>query len=69
MENPPFYLVWNPAGRTPQFKHESITAARIEAERLARVYPGLEFYVLEPTHRMVRADVTVTQYVTANCPF
>lgn len=69
MDKPPFYLVWNPAGRSPQFRHCSIASARTEAERLAKENPGLEFFVLEPTHRIVRADVVVTQYVTDNCPF
>ena len=43
----PFWLVWNPAGRPPLYRHESQLAATSEAERLARANPGQTFVVLE----------------------
>ena len=43
-----FYLVWRPDGPTnPQYRHDSVTHATIEAERLAREHQGKRFYVLE----------------------
>ena len=42
-----FWLVWNPAGRSPSHRHKSIEDAVKEAERLARQEPGQRFIVLE----------------------
>ena len=44
----PGFLVWNPAGHPPSYQHQSIEAARREAERLAVQCPGDRFYVLAP---------------------
>lgn len=41
-----FWMVWNPQGRAPTFKHQSAESASREAERLARLMPGTEFHVL-----------------------
>lgn len=41
-----FWMVWNPEGNAPRFKHDTIAAAVTEAERLARLNRGAEFYVL-----------------------
>lgn len=41
-----FYLVWNPEGANPRFRHSTQTRALIEAKRLAAASPGTEFYVL-----------------------
>lgn len=43
----PFWLVWNPNGRSPTYKHPSVECATAEAERLARIHPGQTFVVLE----------------------
>lgn len=43
----PFWLVWNPNGHSPAYKHPSPERATAEAERLARVNPGQTFVVLE----------------------
>jgi hypothetical protein len=43
----PFWFVWNPDGRAPSFRHQTIESATQEAERLARLNPGNTFVVLE----------------------
>lgn len=42
-----FWMVWNPEGRQPQYKHFTRTEADMEAQRLARVNPEQSFYVLK----------------------
>lgn len=46
-QNGRFWMVWNPVGRQPTFKHPCQESARREAERLARLYPNERFWVLE----------------------
>ncbi len=41
-----FYLVWNPNGTNPRFRHSTRTGALTEAQRLAAAQPGQDFYVL-----------------------
>lgn len=42
-----FWLVWDPASpRPPMHRHDSYAEAVREAERLAKLSPGQEFYVL-----------------------
>jgi hypothetical protein len=54
-----FWLVWSPTGTTtPSRRHASAEAASSEAERLARMAPGAEFYVLETLTRVSKTDVT-----------
>lgn len=65
----PFWMVWNPDGRQPRFRHDNQQLAVAEAERLARANPGQEFYVLEPTHRVVSNDIIVEQYDRDDIPF
>ena len=50
--NGKFWMVWNPNGRTPTYKHPSEEAAKTEAERLARIYHNERFWVLESTGHM-----------------
>lgn len=59
---PPFYLVWNEDGFPPRFKHDSVTAAENEAERLASSNPGRAFYVLTPSCRCVEKRVTIERF-------
>lgn len=42
-----FWMVWNPVGRAPVYRHESRASAEREAERLAKLNPTNEFYILE----------------------
>jgi len=45
-----FWLVWSPTGTTPpSYRHLSELSAINEAERLARLNKGAEFYVLRAT--------------------
>jgi hypothetical protein len=41
------YVVWNPNGRLPTFRHATAIEAIREAERLAQQHMGLEFIVLK----------------------
>lgn len=41
-----FYVVWNPSSGYTKYKHDCVSDARREAERLAWEHPGQEFHVL-----------------------
>lgn len=43
-----FFLVWNAKTGYTRFRHKNQYAAEMEAERLAKAYPGEEFMVLAP---------------------
>ena len=57
-----FYVVWNPEGGPPTFRHGTIMGAEMEATRLARENPGRHFFVLGTIAEVVKADVTVTRF-------
>lgn len=42
-----FWLVWNPDGGPPTYRHDTQDGAIGEAERLARAHPGARFFVLQ----------------------
>lgn len=50
----PFYILWNPKGRTPP-RVEFITLDEAEraAKTMARVHPGQEFYVMQMVGKAV----------------
>lgn len=52
-----FWMVWNPEGNAPTMPHDSESAARREAERLARNHIGQRFYVLHGDFYVERNDV------------
>lgn len=56
-KQPTFWMVYDPQGRAPTYQHTSENNAIHEAERLATLFPGHNFYVLEP--------ITVTTYSRA----
>jgi hypothetical protein len=47
MEKNKFWMVWNESGRAPTRKHKTIRSAEDEAHRLANLYKGNTFIVLE----------------------
>lgn len=56
-EEAPFWMVWNPQGHAPTYRHPSQEAAAKEAERLARLNPGHRFHVLEAKAMCTHSDV------------
>lgn len=42
-----FWMVWNPNRNQPVYRHDTEASAETEAERLARLNPGEQFFVLE----------------------
>jgi hypothetical protein len=42
-----FWMVWNPSGRAPTYRHPSLNSAQNEAKRLAVTCPGYDFIVLK----------------------
>ena len=63
MSEPKFFLVWNPAGRSPFCQHGTYQSARTEAERLARANPNQDFYVVVPMGRARKTDVEYEEYL------
>lgn len=45
-----FWIIWNPYGYNPRFKHNSEESAITEAERLSNNNPDSEFYILKAIH-------------------
>lgn len=41
-----FWMVWNPNGTMPTYRHDSPDSAVTEAERLAKTHEGCQFFVL-----------------------
>ena len=58
--NEPFWLVWNPNGRSPSHKHAALEFAEREAARLARLHKGETFIVLESVVSMMADDIQRT---------
>lgn len=56
-----FWMVYGLHQRGPVFRHKSQGSALDEAKRLSRSHPGIEFFVLEATHHVVKRDVDVTE--------
>lgn len=53
----PFWLVWNPNGKNPSYRHAFEANAIREAERLARENPGETFVVLASVAARSTADM------------
>lgn len=69
--NKRFWMVWNPNGRAPTYRHLTEDEALKEAERLtnAAMHGADVFYVLEAKHRIRIADRPVEKTELANEPF
>lgn len=63
-----FYIVWNPNGRNPAYKHTSYKSALDEAKRLAASNAGQEFIVLAPMFKAKKNDVVVSGYDNIDYP-
>lgn len=61
---PKFWMIWSPTGAKPTKRHESLTSARTEAERLARANNGRAFIVLESVGEVQKVDVTWDDHST-----
>ncbi|BBL69728.1 hypothetical protein [Methylogaea oryzae] len=64
-----FWIVWNPEGRNPRFRHTTEPSAIGEAERLAREHPGQMFIVLEAKAARLVDDMIRTTFDDLNIPF
>ncbi len=53
----PFYTVWRPTGSAPTKRHATRGNAEHEAERIARMYPGFDVFVMVPASRVKAARV------------
>lgn len=56
----PFWMVYGVGQDSPKARHKTRDSALAEAKRLARTNIGIEFFVLEATHHVVKRDVDVT---------
>lgn len=66
-ENIEFFIVWNPAGDNPAMRHGTREKAQVEADRLARMNPGEEFYVLKAETMVEASAIRRTRF--GECPF
>lgn len=60
-----FWMVWCEEKDTPHVKHWSASSAQTEAERLARLRPGVKFYVLKCT-RYACVNLAPVEWVALN---
>lgn len=58
-----FWIVWNPTGRNPSYRHAVHANAVSEAERLARANPGHEFFVMRADHMVTVGDLRRTAFI------
>jgi hypothetical protein len=58
-----FWMVYGEGQNLPRFRHDTYSSAETEAERLARMNPGIAFYVLMPVAVSKRVDVETRKLV------
>ncbi|WP_428031526.1 hypothetical protein [Ancylobacter sp.] len=58
--NDRFWMVYGHGTRQPVVRHKTEASALAEAERLAKAFPGVRFYVLEPVSMSVKIEVETT---------
>jgi len=57
-----FYLVWEPQNGYTKHRHDHRHQAELEAERLAALNPGKDFYVLQAlTQSAIKKPVTTIE--------
>lgn len=59
MSNGKFFCIWRENGGIPIKRHKIRRLATLEAERLARLYPGNLFYILESVGFQFKAEPKV----------
>ncbi|MDI9680438.1 hypothetical protein [Burkholderia cenocepacia] len=65
-----FFIIWCPTGPyTPKHRHASRDAAVKEAERLARVHAGNEFYVMQADTMRTVDDMKRVDFDSPDIPF
>lgn len=69
LRNATFWMVWNPEGRAPTYKHTAFDSAVQEAERLARENPGQVFVVLSSVCARVSGDLRIDLQYDEGVPF
>jgi len=57
MRHQPFFMVYGLGQRQPTVRHKTRAHATLEAERLARAHPGIEFFVLRTISVSKKTDV------------
>lgn len=56
-----FWLVYTEDGRNPSHRHHDEAPARKEADRLALINPGKEFFVVQATYSAVSNNLVKTE--------
>lgn len=52
-----FWMVYGAGQGAPTARHKSFDSVRTEAERLARMVPGIRFFILETVGAVEKVDV------------
>ena len=52
-----FYMIYNPNGHTPKWRHMSRKEAEAEAKRLCNKEPDQKFYILEAQDVFYKEDI------------
>lgn len=66
---PEFFLVWNPNGRNPTYRHPSNSSAEAEARRLARDNIGEEFFICHAKAVAKAIDPVTVEKLDDEIPF
>lgn len=67
-EKAPFFTVWRPSGGAPVKQHDTRGNAEHEAERVARLYPGRDVFVMAPVSRVKAARVEREEFARVHAP-
>lgn len=57
MKTERFWMVYGAGQGAPTARHKCFASARVEAERLARIAPGVRFFILETVGAVEKVDV------------
>ena len=70
----PFFMLYRECGAAPTVRHDTYHSAQVEAERLARLMPGVRFYILLSFAEVVKSEMQwsefdLTQILPPQIPF